>query len=60
LAEKVLTRAKVVYRPTERALSGIVTISPEESPNHLKVELDDGSVRYVHLASVINIIGSEK
>ncbi len=60
MAEKVLDRAKVVYNPTERALSGIVTISPDEAPGHVKVVLHDGSERYIHLAQVVSITGSEK
>lgn len=60
MAERVLDRAKVVYNPTERALSGTVTISPEEAPGHVKVVLHDGSERYIHLAQVVSILGSEK
>jgi hypothetical protein len=60
LPERVLNHGKVVYNPTERALSGKVTISPEEAPGHVKVVLHDGSERYIHLAQVVSITGSEK
>lgn len=59
MTEKVLERAKVVYNPTERALTGTVIISPDEAPGMVKVILADNSERYIHLAQVVSIIGSE-
>jgi len=55
LVEKVIPNAKVVYRPPERALTGKVTVSPIEAPNHLKVEMRDGSERYIEMSSVVSI-----
>ena len=57
---KELGRSKIVYRPTERALVGDVVVAPIESPNHLKITLDSGDVRYIEMSCIVSINGERK
>lgn len=57
---KSLGRSKIVYRPTERALIGEVVVAPIESPNHLKITLDSGDVRYIEMSCIVSISGERK
>lgn len=52
---KELARAKVVYRPPERAMIGHIVMSPDEAPNHIQVTMDDGNTRYIALKDVVSI-----
>lgn len=55
MVTKEFARGKVVYRPPERALFGVIVMAPDEAPNHIQVTMDDGTKKYIQLTDVVSI-----